>query len=128
VVPSAGARRLVCGALAVPCAAAVAVFGELSPGALVAVATTGLLVTGLGLAARAGEAEPSVGRRGLPWAAWLVAVAAWELVTLLHPELPSLSDLADPLLAHPLARAAAALAWVAAGAWLVTRRVRVAAP
>jgi hypothetical protein len=124
VVPSIGVRRLVCGALAVPCAAAVVVFGELSAGALVAVGATGLLVGGLGLAARAGEAEPMVGRRGLPWAAWLVAAAAWELVTLLHADLPSVSDLADPVLAHPLARGTATFAWMAGGAWLVTRRAR----
>jgi hypothetical protein len=127
VVASPGARRLFCGALAVPCAAAVAAFGELSAGALVAVVATGLLVAAIGLVARAGEAAPAVGRRGLPWAAWLVAGAAWELSTLLHDDLPSVSDLADPLLAHPLARGAATLAWLAAGAWLVTRPARRAA-
>ncbi|UOY02375.1 hypothetical protein [Blastococcus sp. PRF04-17] len=121
MVLAPGARRFLCGALALPCAVAVASFGELSGGALLVVAATGLLVAGTGVAARAGEVAPAVGRRGLPWAAWLVAAAGWELVTLLHDDLPSVSDLADPLLSHPAARATATVLWLAAGAWLVTR-------
>jgi hypothetical protein len=124
VVLSPSARLLLCGALAVPCAAAVAAFGELSAGALVAVVATGLLIAGAGLAGRAGEAAPAVGRRGLPWAVWLVAAVVWEQATLLDDDLPTVSDLADPVLAHPLVRGVATLAWVAVGAWLVTRPAR----
>jgi hypothetical protein len=113
--------RLTCLAVGVPCVAAVVVFGELSPGALLAVGATGLLVTVGGLVRRAGEAAPPVGRRGLPWLAWLTAAVAWEVVALLDDDLPTLSDLADPLLAHPAVRGAATVGWLVAGCWLVTR-------
>ena len=46
---------------------------------------------------------------------------AWELLTLLDDDLPTVSDLADLVLAHPPVRAAATLAWMIAGAWLLTR-------
>lgn len=107
--------------LAVPCAAAVAVAGELSTGALLAVGAAGVLVAAVGLARRAGDAAPPVGRRGLPWLVWLAAAAAWEGVTLADDDLPTLSDLADPVLAHPPLRAAATVGWLLAGAWLVSR-------
>jgi hypothetical protein len=103
------------------CAAAVTVFGELSIGALLAVGGTGLLVTVVGLARRAGEAAPPVGRAGLPWLGWLAAGVAWEFFALLDDEVSTVSDLADPVLAHPAVRAAATLAWLLAGAWLLRR-------
>ena len=121
MLSSRWARRLTCLAVAVPCVAAVVLFGELSTGALLAVGCTGVLVAVVGLAGRAGEAAPPVGRRGLPWLGWLAAALAWEVVTLLDDDLPTLSDLADPLLAHPAVRGAATVCWLAAGAWLVTR-------
>jgi hypothetical protein len=107
--------------VAVPCVAAVVVWGELSLGAFLAVVTAGVIVVGLGLARRAGEAAPPVGRRGVPWLGWLTAAVAWELVTLADDGVPTVSDLADPLLAHPVLRGAATLAWLAAGAWLLAR-------
>jgi hypothetical protein len=103
------------------CVAAVSSFGELSTGALVAVGCTGVLVAAVGLAGRAGEAAPSIGRRGLPWLGWLAAAVAWEALTLLDDDLPTLSDLADPVLAHPPVRAAATIGWLGAGAWLLAR-------
>ena len=115
------APRLTAAAVAVPCVATVVVWGELSLGALLAVVTAGVIVVGLGLARRAGEAAPPVGRRGVPWLGWLTAAVAWELVTLADDGVPTVSDLADPLLAHPVLRGAAALAWLAAGAWLLAR-------
>ena len=118
---SRSARRLTCAAAAVACAAAVAVAGELSSGALLAVAAAGGVVTAAGLARRAGAGAAPVGRRGLPWLGWLGAAVAWELVTLADDDLPTLSDLADPVLASPVLRGGATLAWLAAGAWLVTR-------
>ncbi len=117
---SRGLRRLTCAA-AVACAVTVAVTGELSTGALLAVATAGLAVAGIGLARRAGAAAPPVGRRGAPWLAWLVAAAAWEAVTLADDDLPALSDLADPVLASPALRGLATLGWLALGTWLATR-------
>ena len=96
-------------------------YGELSTGALVAVGATGVLVAAVGLARHAGEAAPPVGRRSLPWLGWLAAATAWEAVTLLDDDLPTLSDLADPLLAHPPLRGAATVVWLVAGAWLVPR-------
>jgi hypothetical protein len=107
--------------VALPCVAAVVAFGELSTGALLAVGGTGALLAAVGLACRAGEAEAPVGHRGLPWLGWLAAAVAWEVLTLLDDGLPALSDLADPLLAHPPVRGAAAVAWLLAGAWLVSR-------
>ena len=118
---SRSARRLTCAAAAVSCAAVVAVAGELSTGALLAVAAAGAVVAAAGLARRAGAAAAPVGRRGLPWLGWLGAAVAWELVTLADDDLPTLSDLADPVLASPVLRGGATLAWLAAGAWLVTR-------
>ncbi|SNX98527.1 hypothetical protein SAMN06893097_11141 [Geodermatophilus sabuli] len=103
------------------CVSTVAIAGELSPVALAAVVGAGLVVSGVTLARRAGEAAPPVGRRGLPWLGWLAAAVAWETATLAHGGLPALSDLADPVLAHPLARAAATACWLAAGAWIATR-------
>lgn len=104
-----------------PCVVVVAVHGELSPEALVAVTATGLVLTGLGLAARAGVAAPPVGRAALPWLLWLLVAVAWELLTLVHDALPTLSDVLDPVLAHPPVRAAATVLWLAVGAWLLTR-------
>jgi hypothetical protein len=117
------APRLTAAAVAVPCVAAVVVWGELSLGAFLAVVTAGVIVVGLGLARRAGEAAPPVGRRGVPWLGWLMAAVAWELVTLADDDVPTVSDLADPLLAHPALRGAATLVWLAAGAWLLARPV-----
>ncbi|MBM7809029.1 hypothetical protein JOD57_004866 [Geodermatophilus bullaregiensis] len=102
-------------------AAVVAVGGELSAAALVAVGTAGAVVAGLGLVRRSGEAAPPVGRRGLPWLGWLTAAGSWELVTLADDDVPTVSDLADPLLAHPVLRGAATVCWLAAGAWLLAR-------
>jgi hypothetical protein len=118
---SRSARRLTSAAAAAACAAAVAVSGELSPGALLAVAAAGAVVTAVGLARRAGAAAAPVGRRGLPWLGWVATALAWEVVTLADDDLPTLSDLADPLLADPVLRGAAVLGWLAVGGWLVTR-------
>ena len=115
------ACRLTSAAVAVPCVLAVATWGELSVGALLAVGTAGAMVTGLALARRSGEAAAPVGRRGLPWLGWLTAAVFWELVTLADHDLPTASDLADPLLAHPVVRGGATVCWLAAGAWLLTR-------
>jgi hypothetical protein len=114
-------RRLTSLAAAASCVAAVLLFGELSTGALVAVGSTGVFFAVVGLAGRAGEAAPSIGRRGLPWLGWLAAAGAWEAFTLLDDDLPTLSDLADPVLAHPPIRAAATAGWLVAGAWLLAR-------
>lgn len=115
------AWRLAPLALSAPCVAAVIVYGELSTGALVAVGTTGAVLAAVGLGRRAGEAAPPVGWRGLPWLIWLAAAVAWELLTLVDDDLPTLSDLLDPVLARPALRGAATLGWLAAGAWLLAR-------
>ena len=110
--------------MAVPCAVAVAIWGELSLGALVAVGTAGALVVAVGLARRSGEASPAMARRALPSFVWLVlfgAAASWELTALLSDDLPTISDLADPVLAQPVLRALATVAWLAVGAWLIAR-------
>ena len=107
--------------LSVPCVAAVVVYGELSTGALIAVGSTGAALAAVGLGRRAGAAAPPVGRRGLPWLIWLAAVLAWELLTLVDDNLPTLSDLLDPILARPALRGAATMGWLAAGVWLLSR-------
>ena len=119
--PSRRACRLAWAGVAVACVLAVVVFGELSTGALLVVGGTGLLVTAVGLARRAGEGAAPVGRRGLPWLLSLAAGLAWEVVTLVDDGLPTVSDFADPLLASPAARGAATAGWLVLGAWLVTR-------
>ncbi len=110
------------------CVCAVAWFGELSAGALVAVAATGLLVAGSGVLRRSGEAAAPVGRGARPWLAWLAAVAAWETLALTGRDIPTASDLLDPVLAHPLVRAAATAGWLAVGAWLVGRPAHAQRP
>jgi hypothetical protein len=121
VPPTPATRRLAPVLLGAPCVAVVVVYGELSREALVAVAVTGAVLAGVGLTRRAGEAAPPVGRRGLPWLAWLAAAVAWELLTLVREDLPTLSDLLDPVLAVPALRGAATVGWLAAGAWLLAR-------
>jgi hypothetical protein len=118
---SAGIRWVTSLAVGLSCVVAVLVFGELSTGALLAVGGTGVLVAVVGLVRRAGAAAPSVGRRALPWLGLLAAGVAWELLSLLDDDLTTVSDLADLVLAHPAVRAAATLAWLLAGAWLLTR-------
>jgi len=121
-------RRVEAAVVAAPCAVAVAVWGELSLGALVAVGTAGTLVVLVGLTRRSGEASPTVGRRALPWLVGLAAVTSWEVVALLSDEVPTVSDLADPVLARPVLRAVVTVAWLAGGAWLVARPHRAAGP
>jgi hypothetical protein len=104
-----------------PCVVAVAVGGELSPPALVAVGVTGALLTAVGIAARSGAGAGPVGRRGVAWLVWALAVLAWELVTLASDAMPTLSDLADPVLAHPVPRGAATAGWLTVGFWLLAR-------
>lgn len=106
---------------AAACVVVVAAYGELSAEALVAVTLTGVAVAAIGIARRAGAAAEPVGRSGLPWLAWLALAGAWELLTFAVAELPTLSDVLDPGLAHPVLRGAATLGWLAVGAWLVTR-------
>ncbi|CCG03662.1 conserved membrane protein of unknown function [Blastococcus saxobsidens DD2] len=103
------------------CVTAVVVWGELSTGALVAVGLTGAAMAAVGVARRSGGAAAPVGRRGLPWLGWFAAVLGWELVTLADDDLPTVSDLADPLLASPAVRGLATLGWLAVGAWLLAR-------
>ncbi len=110
--------------LGLVCVGTVAVFGELSVEALVAVSATGVIVLSAALARRAGEGAEPVGQRGVPWAAWLVAALATELLVLADDAQPTLSDLMDPVLAHPVPRGAATVAWLSAGAWLLTRPAR----
>ena len=105
----------------VPCVAAVVTYGELSMVTLAAVVATGAALAGLGLLQRVGEAAPPIARRGCAWLVWLAAVVAWELLTLVDADLPTLSDLVDPVLAVPALRGAATAGWLAVGAWLLAR-------
>ena len=120
-IPAAGVGVFAAAVVAVGCAAAVAGFGELSTGALVVVLAAGTVVVGVGLVRRTGRGAPPVGRAVLPWLPLLAAVGVWELATLTSDRAPTVSDLLDPVLGIPVIRAVATLAWLAAGAWLVTR-------
>ncbi len=115
---------LLMAAACVAVVAVVAVYGELSAQALVAVAGAGVVLSAVGLVRSTGAAADPVGWSGLPWLVWLMAALAWELLTLTAGGLPTLSDLMDPALAHPTLRGAATAGWLAAGAWLVTRPAR----
>jgi hypothetical protein len=106
---------------AVGVALAVGLGGELSPAAHVAVLTAGAVVLGVGLLRRAGAGGRPDGRRSAVWLGVLVLVLAWEALALAADDLPTISDLLDPVLAPPAARAAATLAWLAVGARLATR-------
>ena len=111
-----------CGVLALGCAAAVAFYGELDPGSLVAVTTTGTLVAGVGVLRRTGaDSPPSEGRALTAWLLLGGVLASFEVVALLHDGIPTVSDLADPALAVPVVRATATVLWCALGAWLVAR-------
>ena len=106
---------------AIPVAATVATYGELTIQAFVAVLVSGGVLTAAALRRRAGSAAPAV-PGAVVWLVWLVAVGLWELYTFLHQQrLPTLSDLTDPILAHPLVRGAATVAWFSAGIWLLRR-------
>jgi hypothetical protein len=108
-------------ALGVPCTAAVAAWGELTAGSLVAVVGTGTVVAALALAGRSGAGAPPVRHAGRPWLLLLVLILAWEAATLALPGVPTLSDLLDPVLAHLPVRAAATVGWLALGGWLLGR-------
>lgn len=125
-LPADGLRTLAWTLAAIPVAATVATFGELTIQAFVAVTVAGVALISVGLVQRAGSASPVVGRLGFVWLGWLVAVSLWELTMFLNnARYPTLSDLMDPVLAHPLLRAAATVVWFAAGVWLVRRPRRL---
>jgi hypothetical protein len=117
-----------CGVLALGCATAVATYGELHPASLVAVATTGTLIAGVGLIRRTGAGSPSEGGPPRAWFLLGAVLAVVEVVALLDDDVPTISDLADPPLAVPAIRAAATLLWCAVGAWLVARPSATMAP
>lgn len=109
---------------AIPVAATVGTYGELTPEAFVAVIVAGFALSGVALRRRSGSGAEPASRTALVWLVWLVAVGLWELNTVLHESrLPTLSDLMDPILAHPLIRATATAAWFLAGIWLLARPV-----
>jgi hypothetical protein len=106
----------------IPVVATVATFGELSIEAFVAVLAIGCPLVASALLRRAGSAATPAGPGAFAWLGWLVAVALWELaLAWQHGAYPTLSDLADPVLAHPAARAVATLGWLATGLWLLRR-------
>ena len=119
--PVAAGAPFLAATATIGCATAVAWFGELSPGSLVAVTVAGTLVAGRGMVRQAGAGSPAVGRPPIAWWVLLGAGAASEGVALVRADLPTLSDLADPLLAVPAARGAATVLWLALGAWLAAR-------
>jgi len=117
-----GRRLLGWTVAAFPVAWAVAGYGELSAGAMVAILVAGFVLAGIGLQRRAGSAVPPLRAGGRAWLLWLGALAGWELVTLLGDRrLATLSDLLDPTLAHRVNRGLATLLWFAAGVWLLGR-------
>jgi hypothetical protein len=124
-VPSSRLRTRSTAALWAGCALGAAVGvglgGELSSAAHLAVLAAGAVVVGLGLVNRTGAGSRPVAPPAGRWLVWPALALAWEAVALVHGDLPTVSDLLDPLLAPAVVRAAATVAWVAAGAWLATR-------
>jgi hypothetical protein len=122
VVGSRRARSFGWVVAAIPVAATVGTYGELSPEAFVAVSVAGLVLMTIGLRRRVGAGAAAVPRTALWWLGWLVLVSLWELWTKLHDaQYPTLSDLMDPVLAHHWPRALATVAWFAVGVWLLRR-------
>jgi hypothetical protein len=121
VVSSPSPERAALLLVGAACVVAVARYGELSGGAFVAVTTTGVALAAVAVRRRVGESAPRVGRRARPWAGWLLAAAICELYTLADDDVPTISDLLDPALAHSWLRGLATVAWLAGGAWLLSR-------
>lgn len=79
-------------------------------------------------------ATPPVRWGALAWVALALAWCGWELVSFVHEVNvddvsighPTLSDIVDPLLAHPIVRWLALAAWIAAGYGLVRTGRRAA--
>lgn len=89
---------------------------------MAAVLTAGVVVAAVALVRRAGAGAPRVGPAGWPWLGWLVAASLWEAFVFLQREqLPTLSDLLDPVLANPAGRLTATGIWLAIGFWLLAR-------
>ena len=121
-VPPLAWLWLPAGTLTVAIVATVVTYGELSAEAFAAVLGGGCLLAAVGLARRSGSGLGATGRDGLPWLLWLALVALWELFAFVgHDRLPTLSDLADPVLAHSFPRGISTLIWLAGGFWLITR-------
>ena len=95
--------------------------GELSPAAHVAVLTAGAGVVAVGLIRRAGAGSRPAGAPAVRWLVWPALALVWEAVALVADDLPTISDLLDPVLAPAVVRAAATLAWLTVGARLATR-------
>jgi hypothetical protein len=93
--------------------------------ALAAVLIAGIPVCWLGIRRRAQAGEPVDARSATLWLGIAGVAVAFELVLLwLGPndaDHPTLSTLADPLLATYPGRVAGYLLWLGAGAWLVSR-------
>ncbi len=138
-VAPAGRRRM-----PLPLAVGVLAFGVLiaalprgSVAESAALGVPGLVAAGALLRRRPRDPLPEPSAAGLPGRfTWLVlglALAVIELGSFLsestpgvaNPEHPTVSDLLEPFLESPVSRGLAALAWVAAGIWLV-RRARTA--
>jgi hypothetical protein len=91
--------------------------------ALGAVLVAGLPLCWLGVRRRPG-AGPVDGRSAIVWAGIAGVAAAYELVLWLgrnDADHPTLSTLADPVLATYPGRVVGYLLWLGAGAWLVSR-------
>jgi hypothetical protein len=117
-------RRAAIGAAVLAYALVAAVCRPLTEAALVAVLVVGVPLCWVGVRRRPRRAEP-VGRRSVVvWSGLGVLAGAVELAVFLGPNdtaHPTLSTLADPVLATYPGRVAGYLLWISAGLWLVSR-------
>jgi hypothetical protein len=96
--------------------------------AVLAPATTGLLLGWGGPLVERPAPDPPQGRGGVAWTAVFVSLGLWELAALLlQPSLttdsyahPTISVLTDPILASHLGRSVALFLWLGLGWFLVT--------
>ena len=117
-------RRAAIGAAVVAYALVVAVCRPLTEAALVAVLVAGVPLCWVGVRRRPRRAEPAGRRSVVVWSGLGVLAGVVELGVFLGPNdtaHPTLSTLADPVLATYPGRVAGYLLWIGAGLWLVSR-------
>ena len=119
-----GRRRAAIAGGVLAYAAVAALCRPLTEPALAAVLLAGLPLCWVGLRRRSRRAEPVGGRSVAVWLGLGVVAGGFELALRLGPNddaHPTLSTLADPLLATYPGRVVGYAGWLAAGLWLASR-------
>lgn len=117
-------RRVAVVTVMVAYALVAALCRPLTWGSLIAVLAAGLPLSALGIRNRPRRPQPAGARSAAFWLSIGVLAGAYELGLWLGPDdaaYPTLSTLADPVLATYPGRVAGYLLWIGAGVWLVRR-------